>query len=143
MSGLELLRHLRDSGATLPAIVITGQGDVAMAVAAMKAGAIDFMEKPVSFTALRLAIEQAMAQGGDDLAAAAQRADATARMATLTPRQREILDRVLAGQANKNIAADLGISQRTVETHRATIMTRTGAKSIPALARMAVAAAAE
>jgi two-component system CheB/CheR fusion protein len=143
MSGLELLRHLRDSGATLPAIVITGQGDVAMAVAAMKAGAIDFMEKPVSFTALRLAIEQAMAQGGDDLAAAAQRADATARMATLTPRQREILDRVLAGQANKNIAADLGISQRTVETHRAAIMTRTGAKSIPALARMAVAAAAE
>ena len=124
--------------------MITGNSDVPMAVQAMKAGASDFIEKPISRerTARQrrarsravAGLEQAVSPGG--------RLRRT-HIAGLTPRQRQIMDLVLAGHPSKNIAADLGISQRTVENHRASIMKKTGAKSLPALARLALAAAWE
>jgi two-component system CheB/CheR fusion protein len=141
MSGLELLNRLRQLGHTLPAIMITGNSDVAMAVDAMKAGASDFIEKPVQAAELLSSIDRALAKGHDTGALIARRDDAATRLGLLTRRQHEIMDLVLAGHPSKNIAADLGISQRTVENHRASIMKKTGAKSLPALARLALAAA--
>jgi len=141
MSGLELLQHLSHSSHRLPAIMITGNGDVPMAVEAMKAGALDFIEKPFSDSDLRDSVERALEQSRDSGKLLAWREAAAKHIAALTPRQCQILDLVLAGHPSKNIAADLGISQRTVETHRAVIMKKTGAKSLPALARLALAAA--
>lgn len=141
MSGLELLQHLSHLSHRLPAIMITGHGDVPMAVQAMKAGALDFIEKPFNESDLRASVERALEQSRDLDKSLAWRETAANRIAVLTPRQRQIMDLVLAGHPSKNIAADLGISQRTVETHRASIMKKTGAKSLPALARLAVAAA--
>jgi len=143
ISGLDLLKLLRARGEAVPAIMITGYGDVSMAVQAMKAGAADFIEKPVSSADLVAAIGLAMERARDATKADIWRRAATGRLAVLTARQRQILALVLAGSPSKNIAADLGISQRTVENHRATIMRRTGAKSLPALARLAIAAAPE
>jgi two-component system, chemotaxis family, CheB/CheR fusion protein len=140
MSGLELLRKLRRDGQPMPAIMITGNSDVAMAVQAMQAGAADFIEKPVSSTELLASIERALEHSRDAEKAHAWKQNAIQHMASLTPRQRKILDMVLAGAPSKNIAADLGISQRTVENHRASIMKRSGATSLPALARLALAA---
>jgi two-component system CheB/CheR fusion protein len=140
ISGLQLLTRLRETGDPVPVLIITGSGDLAMAVQAMKSGAADFIEKPIGGEDLLSSVERALAQSRDsDLAEAWQDA-AKGQMATLTGRQREIMDMVLAGHPSKNIAADLGISQRTVENHRAAIMQKTGAKSLPALARLAVAA---
>jgi len=141
MSGLELLQHLSHANHRLPAIMITGNGDVPMAVQAMKAGASDFIEKPFNQGDLRASVERAIEQSRDSVQLLAWREAAATHIAALTPRQRQIMDLVLAGHPSKNIAADLGISQRTVETHRASIMKKTGAKSLPALARLAVAAA--
>jgi len=140
MSGVDLLRRLRDLGHKLPAIMITGNSDVPMAVQAMKAGALDFIEKPVRRADLLASIERALEQSRDSGKALAWRADAASHVAGLTARQRQIMELVLAGHPSKNIAADLGISQRTVENHRASIMKKTGSKSLPALARLAVAA---
>ena len=140
MSGLELLRLLRDRGQSLPTIMITGNADVTVAVAAMKAGTSDFIEKPVNAEDLVMSVDRALEQARDSGKAAAWREDAAKHVAGLTARQREIMEMVLAGQPSKNIAADLGISQRTVENHRASIMKRTGSKSLPALARLALAA---
>lgn len=140
MSGLDLLHQLRTVDPHLPAIMITGNGDVSMAVSAMKAGARDFIEKPISRHDLLACIELALEQSRDSEKLAAWRDDAANRIALLTPRQHEIMTMVLAGHPNKNIAADLNISQRTVENHRASIMKKTGAKSLPALARLALAA---
>lgn len=142
MSGLELLRHLQDGGQRLPAVMLTGNSDVSMAVQAMKAGASDFIEKPVSRGELLASVERALDVARDSSVLTARQEAAAAHVASLTARQREIMERVLAGQPSKNIAADLGISQRTVENHRAAIMRKTGSKSLPALARLAVAAAA-
>ena len=139
MSGLELLRRL--AGHRLPAIMLTGSSDVAIAVQAMKAGAADFIEKPVGRAELLASIERAVEQSRDSSRLVAVREDAANHVAGLTPRQREIMALVLAGAPSKNIAADLGISQRTVENHRAAIMQKTGSKSLPALARLALAAA--
>ncbi len=140
MGGLELLRHLRGGGAKLPAVMITGRGDVAMAVEAMKAGALDFIEKPFSnqelIAGVRHALEQARGTGQETT----RRREAANHVAGLTPRQRQIMRMVLTGAPSKNIAADLGISQRTVENHRAEIMRRTGTRSVPALVRLALAA---
>jgi two-component system CheB/CheR fusion protein len=141
MSGLELLRQLSGSGYTLPTIVMTGRSDIATAVNAMKAGAIDFIQKPVSRDDLVAVIARALEQARDTSRASEWRDDAIRHIHALTPRQREVMDLVLAGHPSKNIAADLGISQRTVENHRASIMKRTGTRSLPALARLAVAAA--
>jgi len=140
MSGLELLHRLRDGGDLLPAIMITGNSDVPMAVEAMKVGASDFIEKPIGGPELLASVAQALEQSRDAGKATARRASAASHIAGLTPRQRQIMDLVLAGHPSKNIAADLGISQRTVENHRALIMKKTGSKSLPALARLALAA---
>jgi two-component system CheB/CheR fusion protein len=141
MDGLDLLRRLHEMGETLPTIMITGEADVQIAVEAMKAGAADFIEKPITGPELLASIEHVLEKFRDASKMAAARAGAADDIARLTQRQREILDMVLAGQPSKNIAADLGISQRTVENHRAAIMRRTGARSLPALARLALAAA--
>lgn len=140
MSGLELLQQLRSAGHLIPAIMITGDGDVPMAVEAMKAGACDFIEKPIGGGELLACIQRALEQSQDIAVLSESREAAVARLAGLTARQRQILDLVLAGQPSKNIAADLGISQRTVDNHRAAIMRKTGSKSMPALVRTALAA---
>ncbi len=140
MSGLELLDKLHSEGHRLPAIMITGSADVPMAVQAMKAGALDFIEKPIRREELIAGIERALELSQDSSKLLRLRESASAHLAGLTPRQRDVMDRVLAGQPSKNIAADLGISQRTVENHRASIMRRTGSKSLPALARLALLA---
>jgi two-component system CheB/CheR fusion protein len=140
MSGLELLRRLGDAEHRLPVIMITGYSDVPIAVQAMKAGAMDFIEKPVGRDELLASVRRALELSRDANALTASRETAAHHMASLTVRQRQIMERVLTGEPSKNIAADLGISQRTVENHRASIMKRTGAKSLPALARLALAA---
>jgi two-component system CheB/CheR fusion protein len=142
ISGIDLLERLRKDGHHLPALMITGKSDVHMAVAAMKAGALDFIEKPVSRVELLASIARALAQSHDTKKLSDWRAEAVRRIAQLTPRQHQIMTRVLAGQPSKNIAADLGLSQRTVESHRAAVMRKTGATSTPALARLALAASA-
>ena len=141
MDGIELLRRLSDAGHRLPAIMITGNSDVPMAVQAMKAGASDFIEKPISRDELLASVERALEQSRDSSKLTAWREDAASHVAGLTPRQHQIMELVLAGHPSKNIAADLRISQRTVENHRASIMKKTGSKSVPALARLALAAA--
>jgi two-component system CheB/CheR fusion protein len=140
MSGVELIERLKAEGHQLPAIVITGNGAVPMAVQAMKAGAVDFIEKPVGHEDLLASVERALEQTQSSAMVSVLRETATARVASLTKRQRQILDLVLAGHPSKNIAADLGISQRTVDNHRAAIMRKTGSKSLPALIRTALAA---
>jgi len=141
MDGLDLLRSLSNGGHRLPAIMITGRSDVTMAVQAMKNGASDFIEKPIGRLELLASVTRALEQARDTTATATWRVTATAQIASLTVRQREVMVMVLDGHPNKNIAADLGISQRTVENHRASIMKKTGTKSVPALARLALAAA--
>jgi two-component system CheB/CheR fusion protein len=140
MSGLELLRLLQTRGDALPSIMITGHSDVTIAVDAMKAGAADFIEKPISRDALVNSVERALDLSRDSGKLAAWHAEAQGHINGLTAREREIMTMVLAGHPSKNIAADLGISQRTVENHRAAIMKKTGASSLPALARLALAA---
>jgi two-component system CheB/CheR fusion protein len=142
MSGLTLLRRMREAGHSLPAVMITGNGDVTIAVEAMKAGASDFIEKPIGRAELLASVDLALERSRDSGKLSAWRNDAASHVARLTPRQRQIMDMVLAGHPSKNIAADLGISQRTVENHRASIMAKTDTKSLPALARMALAAGA-
>ncbi len=140
MSGIELLEKLHHDGHRLAAIMITGKADVPMAVQAMKAGALDFIEKPIGREELLASIERALELSHDSEKLLEWRATASGHLAGLTSRQRDVMERVLAGQPSKNIAADLGISQRTVENHRAGIMKRTGSKSLPALARLALLA---
>lgn len=135
MSGLELIEHLRAQGDALPAILIAGSGDVAMAVRAMRSGASDFIERPVSRGDLIESIDRAIAQAASTPVQGASPGATDDRLAALTTRQRAVLDMVLAGQPSKNIAADLGISQRTVESHRAQIMHRLGVRTIPDLVR--------
>ncbi|WP_408588886.1 chemotaxis protein CheB [Novosphingobium sp.] len=140
MSGVALLDTLRARGDHLPVILITGSSDVGLAVTAMRNGACDFIEKPVGRVELLASIARAIDQSHDIRLGDAAHEQAAAHVASLTTRQREVMDMVLAGHPSKNIAADLGISQRTVENHRAAIMQRMGAKSLPELARMAQAA---
>ena len=141
MNGLELLRLLNHLGHRLPAIMITGDSDVPMAVQAMKAGACDFIEKPIGNRELIESVEEALERSRNSSKLLASQENAAGVIAGLTPRQRQIMELVLAGHPSKNISADLGISQRTVENHRASIMQKTGSKSLPALARLAFAAA--
>jgi two-component system response regulator FixJ len=123
----------------LPVIVMTGHGDVPIAVEALKAGAVDFLEKPFEEQHLLEAVSSAIAisRVAHDEAAAA--AEIAARIATLTPRERQVLDHLVAGQPNKTIAYDLGSSPRTVEVHRARVMEKMGARSLPELVRMTIA----
>ena len=143
IDGFEVLRRLGEAGHRLPAIVITGHGDVSMAVQAMKGGALDFIEKPVRAPDLLTGIGRALERSRDAGKRSAWHAAAADNIAALTPRQRDIMALVLSGHPSKNIAADLGINRRTVENHRASIMRKTGSRSLPALARLALAAVAD
>jgi two-component system CheB/CheR fusion protein len=139
IDGIELLRQLKSGGHHLPAIMITGNSAVPMAVEAMKVGAIDFIQKPVVWTDLLASITRALDLSRDEAKLLDWQAEARLHLKGLTKRQHQVMNLVLAGHPSKNIAADLGISQRTVENHRASIMKKTGAKSLPALARIALA----
>lgn len=137
---LDLLRRLRDGGDPLPVIMVTRKGDVPTAVEALKMGACEIIEKPMYRPVLLAAVARTLEQSRIVNSLNGKRRAAAARIACLTARQSQILQLILDGQPNKNIAADLGISQRTVENHRAAIMKHTGAKSLPALARLALTA---
>jgi two-component system response regulator FixJ len=136
MTGIELLQRLKSKSIELPVIVITGHGDIPLAVEAMKSGAIDFIEKPFAeesiLKAVRAAEERTTSKGrqSEDEAAVA------ARLASLSERERQVLDGLIAGKANKTIAYDLGISPRTVEVYRANVMSKMQAKSLSELIRM-------
>jgi two-component system CheB/CheR fusion protein len=140
MDGFELLARLKADQIALPSIMITGHGDVSLAVKAMQAGASDFIEKPFGHEELVASIKRALEHPPHSGLEQERRMDAAAHLDGLTTRQRQILSLVLAGHPSKNIAADLGISQRTVENHRAAIMRKTGSRNIPALIRLAVTA---
>jgi two-component system CheB/CheR fusion protein len=140
MGGIELLNTLSKAGRALPTIMITGNSDVQMVVQAVKAGASDYIEKPIGRTELLESIERAFGQSQDASKLASWRESAADHIASLTARQRQIMEMVLAGHPSKIIAANLAISQRTVENHRASIMKKTASKSLPALARLALAA---
>lgn len=136
MNGVELLRRLRDTDALLPAIVITGHGDVQMAVEAMKSGAIDFIEKPFSDDVIIESISRAASRAAERVQSGAALEVVKQRVASLSDRERQVLKGVVAGQANKTIAFELGISPRTVEVYRAGLMSKMQAKSLPELVRM-------
>jgi two-component system, LuxR family, response regulator FixJ len=140
LDGLELQRRLAQLGVRLPVIVMTGHGDVPIAVEALKAGAADFLEKPFDDAQLLAAVSSALAASQRTQDEESAVAEINARLASLTPREHEVLDRLVAGQPNKTIAYDLGSSPRTVEVHRARVMDKMGARSLPELVRMAVAA---
>ncbi len=140
MSGLELQEALRAQQARLPVIIITGHGDIAMAVRAMKAGAADFIEKPFNDQVLLDAVHRALAQSRADAApAGSNRPEIEARVATLTPREHEVMLLIVEGRPNKVVATRLGLSTRTVEVHRAKVMEKMGVRSLAELVRMAIA----
>lgn len=143
MSGIELLIELRQRGVRIPVIVMTGHGDVPMAVTAMKHGAHDFIEKPFDDHHLLQLIAAATRAGAATLSREAERAAAGKRIASLTPREREVFALVAAGRLNKVIAYDLGLSTRTVEIHRARVMEKAGAGSLSDLVRIKVALEAD
>jgi two-component system response regulator FixJ len=140
MDGLELQARLRAQALGFPMIVITGHADVPLAVRAMKAGAVDFIEKPFASETILDSLDGALSR----LASPSQRDPATAvaagRLALLSPRERQVLEGLLAGLPNKSIAYDLAISPRTVEVHRARVMNKTGVRSLSELIRLALAA---
>jgi two-component system response regulator FixJ len=138
MDGLELLRQLRGRSAC-PVIIMTGHADVAMAVAAMKLGAVDFIEKPFADEVVLAAIEAGLGRQGQGGTSPADE-DSKRRLDSLSEREREVLLGLLAGHPNKTIAYDLGISPRTVEVHRASLMSKAGAASLSELIRMALLA---
>ena len=136
MSGLELQQKLNEKHSILPIIFITGHGDVPMAVEAKLAGAVDFIQKPFRDQDLIDRINQALEKDTSNRAALGERNDIRRRLETLTPREREVLDLVVHGKANKVIAGDLKLSQRTVEIHRARVMEKMQASSLAHLVRM-------
>jgi len=140
MDGLEVQRALKDKGVTLPVIIMTGHGDVALAVQAMKAGAIDFIEKPFEKAVVLSAIEHGVARLKRSASSRDRADDAAVRLQALTPREREVLDGLAKGLPNKTIAYDLGISPRTVEIHRANLMTKLEVRSLSEALRIAFAA---
>jgi len=136
MSGLELQAYLARRDIRLPVIVITGHGDIAMAVKAMKAGAVDFIEKPFNDEDLLSSIRNALRHDEQQRALHARRADIAARLEELTPREHEVMTMVTDGKSNKEIAAALGVSAKTVEVHRARVMDKMRADSLAELVRM-------
>ena len=138
ISGVELLRRLKSLGAAFPVIVITGHGDVPLAVEAMKLGAVDFLEKPFEDDALIAAVQSALGRHEHDARRAAEKAETFQRIASLSARERQVLDGLVVGNPNKTIAFDLGISPRTVEIYRANVMTKMKATSLSDLVRMAL-----
>lgn len=136
MSGLELQEELQRRAVDLPVIFITGHGDVAMAVRAMKSGAVDFIEKPFNDQQLLDRINHSLEIDRLARNARAEHSNLAARLELLSPREREVMARIVAGQANKVVAIELGLSERTVEIHRAKMMTKTGARSLAELVTM-------
>jgi two-component system response regulator FixJ len=140
ISGIELLRRLKELKVPLPVIVITGHGDVPLAVEAMKFGAAEFLEKPFDDDILLAAVRSALNRQNVDSKRQAERAAIDDRIAALSNREREVLEGLVAGRANKQIAFDLGISPRTIEIYRANLMTKMQAASLSELVRMALTA---
>jgi two-component system response regulator FixJ len=140
LSGIELLRRLRELKLGIPVVVITGHGDVPLAVEAMKIGAADFLEKPFDDEALLASVRSALDQVDQDQRRQSERGDIEARLAILSNRERDVLRGLVAGLANKQIAYDLGISPRTIEIYRANLMTKMQAGSLSDLVRMALIA---
>jgi two-component system, LuxR family, response regulator FixJ len=138
LSGLDLLRRLRELKIEVPVIVITGHGDVPLAVEAMKIGAIDFLEKPFDDEVLLASVRSALKQRDHEAKKQAERADIEGRLGGLSNRERDVLAGLVAGRANKQIAYDLGISPRTVEIYRANLMNKMQAGSLSDLVRMAL-----
>ena len=130
LSGLQLQEMLAARGASLPVIIVTGHGDVPMAVRAMKRGAVDFLEKPFSDETLLERVEEALAMDARRRREAAERDRFAKRVATLTHREQQVLGAIMSGRANKQIAADLGISVKTVEAHRARLFKKLGASNV-------------
>jgi FixJ family two-component response regulator len=136
MSGLELQQQLNRTGSILPVILVTGHGDIPMAVQAMKDGAFDFLQKPFRDQDLLDRINAAIKQDGENRASLELQVDLRRRAESLTPREREVMNLVVDGKANKVIAIDLGLSERTVEIHRANVMEKMGARSVAHLVKM-------
>jgi len=140
ITGIDLLRKVKHLKPELPVIVITGHGDIALAVEAMKIGAVDFLEKPFDDDHFIGAVRTALDQGANIARRAAELSEIRNRMAALSNRERQVLEGLVAGNSNKTIAFDLGISPRTVEIYRANLMTKMGANSLSDLVRMAIVA---
>lgn len=140
MDGLAVQREMVARGVKLPVVVVTAHGDVALAVQAMKAGACDFIEKPYDAEVILQAAEAALARGDEERARARDAEAAASRVAALTPREAEVLQGLVAGRSNKVIAFDLGLSARTVEIHRANLMSKLGARSLSEAVRIALSA---
>ena len=136
MSGVELAEELRSRAASIPVIVVTGHADVPLAIRAMKAGVADFIEKPFDDEVMLTAIHNALARHSNKETAVAERQVVLDLIGTLSPREREVMDGLVAGQANKAIACDLEISARTVEVYRANVMMKMHAKTLSDLVRM-------
>jgi two-component system response regulator FixJ len=140
VDGLEVQRLLADRGIGIPIIMLTGHGDVSLAVRAIKAGAIEFLEKPFDRTSLLAAIDQAFAHARHSQRSQIDAADAVTRLHVLTARERDVLEGMVLGQPNKLIAYELDIASRTVEVHRANLMTKLGCRSLSDVLRIAFAA---
>jgi two-component system response regulator FixJ len=138
MSGVDLLRRMKELKIGVPVIVITGHGDVALAVEAMKAGAVDFLEKPFDDDVLLASVQSALKRQDGDTKRHTERLEIEGRLAGLSNRERDVLGGLVAGRANKQIAFDLGISPRTVEIYRANLMNKMKAGSLSDLVRMAL-----
>jgi two-component system response regulator FixJ len=143
MDGLEVQQALQDKGVSLPVIIMTGHGDVSLAVRAMKCGAVDFIEKPFEKDALLASLEEGYRRLDRKGATEDRMRDSSVRLQALTPRERDVLDGLAQGLPNKTIAYDLGISPRTVEIHRANLMTKLEVRSLSEALRIAFAAKGE
>ena len=142
MDGLELQRRLRDMGNTMPVVVMTGHGDIPLAVTAMKLGAVDFIEKPFDDEVLVSAIRNSLGHFLKSDQATLEKASIVSKIDKLTDREKEVMDGLVAGHANKTIAYDLSLSPRTVEVHRANVMIKMEADSLSHLVKMAILARA-
>lgn len=138
MDGIDLLRQLKKEPKTLPIVIMTGHGDVPLAVEAMKLGAIDFLEKPFEDERLVVMISTALSQAANQSKTESVNADIASRIASLSPRERQVMDGLVAGLSNKLIARDYNISPRTIEVYRANVMTKMQASSISELVRLAM-----
>jgi len=143
MSGLELQQKLKNDGVPHPIIIVTAHGDISIAIEAMKAGAYDFLEKPIRNQQLLEIVQRALREGRETASRQQQKLEMRGRFAELTPREKEVLSQVVEGEPNKRIAFNLDISVKTVELHRAKVMQKTGARSLAELIRLVVEAEAD